>query len=300
MKVQKLMVFISCCLLTLVVTANLARALTINTSAEYLITSTEDGESGPVTTTISTQTAADTGVSLTVSSEVPGGMIVNPPTTVGASALGDEDGYIAASAQFMDSMGYDYSASAHVDWTETFYAATTGSYSWDFTITGGELSLEDYAGLGLSDGLTSAYAMGITINGTEQFASAATLTGGTWESDYIETGTDIGGNYFGGGSSHFGYQYDPYSGTIDLGTFAAGEAIVVSYNLDVSVGGPAYETGANAFIGDPGNLSGGAFSGSLTGGGQTPPAPVPEPSTILLMGLGLLGLVGIKKARKRS
>ncbi len=42
-------------------------------------------------------------------------------------------------------------------------------------------------------------------------------------------------------------------------------------------------------------------SGTVTGAvGNDPPAPVPEPSTILLMGIGLLGLVGYSRKRSKK
>ena len=57
----------------------------------------------------------------------------------------------------------------------------------------------------------------------------------------------------------------------------------------------AGETGAWAYIGDPGNLSTSAgITGSLQGGQQT---PVPEPATMLLFGLGLLSVAGVSRKK---
>ena len=79
MKVQKLMIFISCCLLTLVVSANPARALVINTSAKYAITNTDYDEQGnEVTITVSSLSDNDSGTSGTVISEVPADMYTSP------------------------------------------------------------------------------------------------------------------------------------------------------------------------------------------------------------------------------
>ena len=104
-------------------------------------------------------------------------------------------------------------------------------------------------------------------------------------------GTDpLNSTYFGAGPNIFGYQFDNLDSLI-TGFLDDGETVVVTASLFVSLDAPGFETGGAAIIGDPLDLSAGAFSASLS--------MVPVPAAVWLFGSGLLGLIGIAR-RKRA
>ena len=300
MRAQKWMVFIFGCLFSVAFTAGQVWALQIDTAASYRVTFEDWSEDPPVTVEDDSFYDNDTGSSGIVYSEAPSGMIssTEPFANIGAGAKGNAGGYIAAHAEYLEADGQDYEASASVHWEKTYTTATAGDYTWDFTITGGELSIQDYCS---GPTMNSSYHISISSNGSVVFESAATLEGGQPGYTYTEFGTDIGGTAFNENyGGYLGYRYNFYQDSLDLGTFAVGDAITIAYLLEVDVAGPGYETGAKAFIGDPGDFSGGSFYGNLNGGGSTPPSTVPEPSTILLLSCGLLGLMGCRRHAKKS
>jgi hypothetical protein len=93
--------------------------------------------------------------------------------------------------------------------------------------------------------------------------------------------------------SGYGYTFGNYSETLNLGTMTAD--FTIETIIAVATSFPGYECGARALIGDPGNLNNSpGFTGILQTGG---PAPVPEPGTILLFGIGLLGLAGVAQKK---
>lgn len=78
----------------------------------------------------------------------------------------------------------------------------------------------------------------------------------------------------------------PHVDEMDIVGLSIANNAVFSFSVDILSG-----EGGWIMVGHP----------TIGGGSSTPPGPsVPEPSTIFLVGLGLLGIAGIKKARKKS
>jgi hypothetical protein len=213
-----------------------------------------------------------------------------------AHAIGTDAGAIAAKVSWNAPGGPSRSLEGLVNWNQTFFAGFAGVYTWDFTIPSGMLSV---GGNGSGAGVSSGYEMSIAVNGSIKWSSAATLekiqVGDPWyySYSYTATGNSLGGVVLGDGSYYNPYHidYDPYNGSINLGIFNAGDAIEIAYILKAFSGGPAGETFGDAYIGDPGNLSGGGF---LNG----PTSQVPEPSIMILLSLGLVGVAAFRKSIK--
>ena len=89
----------------------------------------------------------------------------------------------------------------------------------------------------------------------------------------------------------FGYQFDDLDSAV-TGFLGNGDTVAIKSQLFVSLTAPGFETGGAAAIGDPLNMSSGAFSGSLS--------IVPVPAAIWFFGSGLLGLVGIARRKKTA
>ena len=102
-------------------------------------------------------------------------------------------------------------------------------------------------------------------------------------------GTDpLGSTFFSDSFSVFGYQFDNLDSSI-TGSLAPGQTVTVEASLFASVTMPGFESGGAARIGDPLDLSAGAFSGSLT--------IVPVPAAVWLFGSGLIGLIGVARRK---
>jgi len=178
---------------------------------------------------------------------------------------------------------------------------TTGgaaSFAYDFFLPGPRLTVVDFVGISdaTNPGTQAFFDFSISLDfgsgfGPASVTSYGILNGGI-DGHILETdGTDpLGSTYFTGSTNNiFGYQFDDLNDTV-TGLLAKGETVRVKSEMFVFLMSPSGETGAAASIGDPLDLSSGAFSSSLS--------IVPVPAAVWLFGSGLLGLIGI--ARKKA
>ncbi len=280
MKIKKMLSVVLSSLFIVLIATDPLQAATIST----------DTEATRTYTTPTYDSDSNSGTTGTISSTASVGSIVEWSTSA-ASAAGNTSAQTAVSAQYLGAVASnEHTANAMVNWSETYSIGSAGAYTWDFSITDGELSIQDDA---YGPSMTAQYSIEIFANGTSVWNSAATLEGGKIGYTLTETGTDIGGTFFGGSGggvleSNFGFTYGSYMGSAALGTYEAGDTLTLSYILSVGVSGPAYETGATAFFGDPGDLAGSpGMQGSLSS--------VPIPGALWLLGSGLLGLFGWRR-----
>ena len=206
-----------------------------------------------------------------------------------AKAAANSDGKTAVAIDALGATGGDWTLSAISHTFDTITVSGSTAYTYDFSVDGPLLEIFDWC---YGPSMMAGYTMEILVNGSSEWSSWATLQGGN-DPGYtlIQGGTDLGATQFSG--SGYGYTFGNYSETLNLGTMTAD--FTIETIIAVATSFPGYECGARALIGDPGNLNNSpGFTGILQTGG---PAPVPEPGTILLFGIGLLGLAGVAQKK---
>lgn len=165
------------------------------------------------------------------------------------------------------------------DWVEIFLTDGQGSY----THSGLGGPIDTAASLGIT-----VYSFGLVGGSDADLQDMADATGGAY---YHTTDPSALPDLFSGigGNTIIGAEYELDDGTIldAYGTYAAG-----FFNEDISLHMGANPIIARAF-GSDGSI--GEDLITITRGGTT---PVPEPSTMLLVGAGLIGMVAF--GRKRS
>jgi hypothetical protein len=177
----------------------------------------------------------------------------------------DGVGAVLADALFANGMIGNY-VEARTTWSDTATNNSGGSidYSFNFLITPPSLRIGDYAGLADTSSQRPDISFHVTIsaNSAIVFEAEAHLIGGDVSHVLIETGTSLNPTFVAG--SDFGYDFQPYSDTIGLGTVADGSSITVEYEMVARVDTPGYEAGGRAQIGDPFDLDGTpGFSGAI-------------------------------------
>ena len=179
---------------------------------------------------------------------------------------------------------------------------TTGGvvpFSYDFFLPGPTLTISDFAGLSDTDVPTIEVFFDFRVSldfgsgfGPASVVSQGILRGGIVSHFVDSDGTDPLGRTFFTDATYptnvFGYQFDDLNGSV-TGFLADGATVGVKSEMFVRLLAPGFESGGAAQIGDPLDLSAGAFSGSLT--------IVPVPAAIWLFGTGMLGLIGLARRK---
>jgi len=205
-----------------------------------------------------------------------------------------------------------YEVDGQYSFRET-YTASGGAAAFSFEIIPGEIETST-SGSPLigGDELFASYALEIFLNGSRIWNSAAEILEMSTGVNLDKTGTDIGGVQSGGR-----YAWGTYNETLDLGNFASGETLEISFDLTTDAYGILNNTagcfgngeseedegvaplavaatdegscgGSIARIGDPNSLTGGntfVVTGVNPGTGA-----MPSPGGAALLVAGLAGL----------
>ena len=168
-------------------------------------------------------------------------------------------------------------------------------FAYDFFVPGPRLTIADFAGLSDTDDPTirAFFDFRIQLDFGSGFVnhvvSQGELKGGFVSHTLGTAGTDpLASTLFSDSFSVFGYQFENLDGSV-TGSLAAGQTVTVKSQLFVSLEAPGFETGGAASIGDPLDLSAGAFTGNLS--------IVPLPAAAWLFGSGLIGLAGLARRK---
>lgn len=219
------------------------------------------------------------------------------PDMLWARAAGDAaGGNISARAWYGSDDMQNMIGTARVDWEETYTIGAAGAYDWNFTIKDGRLFVDE--GVDTVAPTRASYDISIFVNGVEGWDSFYELQVNNGIYSQIKQGTDIGGTPLALASGRE-VTFGTHNDSLDLGLFNSGEAVTIRYILEVEVSGTAFGHSAEAFIGDPNNLTGtGLFGGQLIQTGGAPPGPIPEPSAFVLLAFGLLVLAGLGRKKR--
>ena len=171
-------------------------------------------------------------------------------------------------------------------------------FEYKFFLPGPRLTVSDFAGISDTDSPTIDVFFDFRVSldfGSGFLANVVSqglLTGGIVSHTLDATGTNpLGSTFFVDGSfptNIFGYQFDDFTGSV-TGFLPSGQTVAAKSEMFVRVRAPGFETGGAANIGDPLDLSAGAFTGSFT--------VIPVPAAVWLFGSGLLGLVGLARRK---
>lgn len=282
-------------------------AVTITAEGDYTI---ENGPLNSQSRVINTDTTTETSVNVSDSTSGLLGLSLNS-NSAAYDAYGDQTGAFSANAS---GTGI-YNVNSSVSYSDTIINSDIGSqdYTFNFNISPSFLAV---FGLPATNGefLTSEYTFNISLNNNSIFSSSGKLTSDINNTSFTETGTSLGFSetslFLGGGTQ---YSTNGFSQNLNLGTFDSGEQFTLTYGLTASASGNTLITnnqirnsncnvelgcdsefpvqisipsGSFSSIGDPSSIG---FTLSSS------PTTVPEASSILLLGLGLIGLVGVKR-----
>jgi len=212
-----------------------------------------------------------------------------------ARAYASSDGVLAVKSEFGLGMTTTSSFTAEATLSDTITNPFSVPWSPILTLHIPQVTLGiwDYCHCGTD---TAEYSINVLLNGSTIWSSSATLNGGyilTPDYTLTKSGTDIGLTEISDWSYLALFQSNPYEENIPLGPFNPGESFTLEYRMSATANGIDYEQGAIAAIGDPFTLTGGTIT--VNGG---PSAPIPEPSTLLLLGSGLTGIVWLRRKNR--
>jgi hypothetical protein len=167
------------------------------------------------------------------------------------------------------------------------FGSTVGSYQLSFA---GATTLSLTGGSGVSSYGVSA-PLGTVVNFSFTIASGPGVVGGTLMGTFsFDTLTGAGN------------QIPSLTGTFTVGSVTPGSTLAGYWNPgDTSAAQFAIDLGKNSTVNTIAGNNGASTAGTPASGDvpvtQTPPSPVPEPASILMLGSGLLALGGTIKRR---